>query len=457
MCGLTVILGSCTDKLLGWGILLWATEEPAVPSGTILPVYVKSNINRHWIAGVPEAYRITSETGMDKFEIPLSKLELVGSKNAAQKRAEAFASLALVYGETLQDGLPIRAEPDNTARRTYRLKMGEAVKILEEAPGNPPISASGEPLAGTWYKVLTEDGSTGYCFSYRLRLFEHTGGPLTIAHAEEEQDDPDLDRLLTKTWSPESYGVMMNAGKLDLEELSRHWRFSPGQDTGIAHIFVPSVNRTFPYTAIRRDGTRAWRFEGANLQMRLRSDTVLEVQFTENGGALRTLLFVALPSDVDDLIVQETARQEERFRRIYALGPVFASTNYGTLSFTREGRFTWTGYDFLVPQVIPAAGMGNGTVSMGLFLSPELMNMNRYDGAFSLYVEGVIKPVHFLYTFDNQGLRIEYIPPANLDGVIVTRQASSPLVIYFFKAEQVFTFDREPFTFDTEPEAEADF
>ncbi|MDR2534591.1 MAG: SH3 domain-containing protein [Treponema sp.] len=430
-------LGSCTNKLLGWGILLWAAEDPAVPSGTVLPVYIRSNINQHWVAGIPEEYQLQpngSEPLIDKFEIPLAKLELVGSKKAAQKRAETFADLALTYGETLQDGLPIRAEPDNSARRTYRLRMGEVVKILEEAQGAPPISASGEALAGVWYKVLTENGSAGYCFSYRLRLFEHKGGTLAIAPIEEEQDDPELDQVLTKTWSPESYGIMVNTNKLDLEELSQHWRFSPGQDTGIAHIYVPAINLTFGYTSIVSEGNRTWRFEGAPLQMRLRSDATLEVQFTENGGALRTLLFVALSSDVEDLIIQETARQEALFKKVYDLGPMFNSNSYGSLLFTPDGRFSWTGYDFLVPLVIPETGMGNGAVSMGLFLSSELAS--RYDGAFSFRLEGLIRPIHFLYTLDNQGLRIEYIPPGNLDGPIVTRQASSPLVIYFYKAER---------------------
>jgi hypothetical protein len=389
------------------------------------------------VVGIPESYRSASQ-GTDKFEIPIAKLELVGSKNAARKRAAAFSRLALTYGETLQDGLPIRSEPDNAARRTYRLKMGEVIKILEEVDGNPPISTTGEPLSGAWYRVLTENGSEGYCFSYRLKLFEHTGGPLTIVHTAEEQEDPDLDRLLAKTWSPESYGAMLNTNKLDLEELSRHWRFSPGQDTGIAHIYLPTIDKIFSYTGIRAEGSRSWRFEGAPLQMRLRSDTTLEVQFTENGSALRTLLFVALPTDVDDLIIQETARRDALFRNLYTLGPVFRSTNYGTLSFSSDERFTWIGYDFLVPQVIPASGMGSGTVNMGLFLSPHLAE--RYTGALVFHLDNSSRAIPFLYTLDTQGFRIEYIPPANLDGITVTRQASSPLVIYFFKAERSLDF-----------------
>ncbi|MDR1956005.1 MAG: SH3 domain-containing protein [Treponema sp.] len=430
-----MLLSSCA-RPVGWGLLLWSTEDPAVPSGAVLPVYIKSNINQVWVAGIPEAYRRNSlSTGIDKIELPLSKLDLVGSKRAAEKRAAAFADLALIYGEALQDGLPIRDTPDNSARRVYRLRQGEVIKVLSQVEGTPAISSTGEPLQGVWYEVLTETGSRGYCFSYRLRLFEHAGGPLQIVHVVEAQEDPELEKVLAKTWSPESYGIMLNTRKIDLQDLSRQWRFTPGQDTGIAHLYLPTLDKAFSYTSIRSEGDRSWRFEGAPLQMRLRSDTTLEVQFTENGSALRTLLFVALPQAVEDIIIQETARRDQLFRDIYDRGPVFHSDNYGTLSFFGEGTFSWRGYELLIPWVIPATAQNRGTLSMDLFLDPELEH--SYNGAFSLYFDGPggpLQAVQFLYTLEPQGFRIEYIPPANLYGVTVTRRAGSPMVIYFSKA-----------------------
>jgi hypothetical protein len=433
------LLASCSR--LGWGILLWSSEEPPIPSGTVLPVYIRSNIDQVWVVGIPEIYR-DGKRGMDKMEIPLSQFELVGGKGKARKRAETFAPYALTYAETLQDGLPIRDNPDNSARRIYRLRTGEIIKVLSRAEGNPAISAAGDPLPGEWYRVLTEDGNTGYCFSYRLKLFEHYGGPLAVARTEEvEAEDPDLENLLAKTWSPEFYGTMVNNRRLNLEALSRHWHFDPGQDTGIAHIYLPAVDQTFSYTAIRPAGARAWRFEGSALQMTLRSDTLLAVQYTESGGALRTLLFTALPAAVEDLIIQETARREDLFHNIFSQGPAFTSNNYGTISFTEAGEFNWTGFDILVPQVIPQAAAGNGRVAMDLFLGPSLQD--RYNGAFSLRFENVSPrgsggpdmTVRFLYALDSQGFRLEYAPETSMEDAAVVRRASSPMVLYFFKAE----------------------
>jgi hypothetical protein len=437
------LFGSCS-RLLGWGVLLWSAEDPAIPSGTVLPVYIRSNIDQVWVAGIPKMYR-EPEDPVDKLEIPLAQLELVGGKRAAEKQARDFAPFALIYAETLQDGLPIREGPDNGTRRVYRLKIGEIIKVLTMAEGSPAISTTGDPLPGEWYQVLTEDGNTGYCFSYRLRLFEHTGGSLTLTQAApEEVEDPELDRLLARTWSPEWYGTMLNTGRIDLEDLSRHWRFAPGQDTGIARIYLPGLDRTFSYTGIRSAGSRSWRFEGASLQMSLRSDTVLEVQYTETGGAQRTQLFVALPVEVEDIIAQETVRRDGLFNTIFAQGPVFNSANYGTLSFSEDGRFTWIGYDLLIPGIIPTTALESGAVVMGLFLDGSLNS--RYDGAFSFVFDHIETTdalvsgasgatVHFMYTLDAQGLRIEHVPESSLNGVTVTRRASSPMVIYFFKAE----------------------
>jgi hypothetical protein len=432
-----VLFGSCT-RLLGWGILLWSAEEPPIPSGSVLPVYIRSNIDQVWVVGIPESYR-RGGNGIDKLEIPIPQLELVGRRKAAQERAAAFSGYALTYAETLQDGLPIREDPDNGARRVYRLKTGQIIKILNRVPGNPAISTTGEPLPGDWYRVLTEDGSVGYCFSYRLRLFEYTGGSLGAlpAVAEEEGEDQELERVLSLVWSPESYGSMINSGRIDLEELSRHWGFSPGQDAGIARIKMPNLDQTFSYTGIHAENPQTWRFEGAPLQMSLRSGTTLAVQYSEGGGAQRTLLFVALPTDVDDIIMQETERRNTRFQRLYNEGPIFSSTNYGTLAFTPEGRFTWTGYELLVPRIIPRSVLGSGEVTMRLFLGPSLEA--RYEGAFSLLFDGIGGPgtgADFMYTLDDQGFRIEYVPPDALDGITVTRRASSPMVIYFFKAER---------------------
>jgi hypothetical protein len=425
---------SC-ERTLGWGMLLWSTEDPPVPSGTILPVYVRSNINQVWVAGIPVKYRAAGSGSPDKFEIPLSLLEFAGSKGAAAKRAGEFAEYALLYAETLQDGLPVREHPDNGSRRVYRLRAGEIIKILAKTEGASAISTTGDPLPGDWYRALTKDGNTGYCFSYRLRLFEHSGGPFNVERAEtEEAEDPDLEFVLSQKWYPEYYGTMAASGKIDIEEMGKKWQFFPGQDARAARIYAPELDRTFPYSGIKRDGNRSWHFEGASLQMTLRGESLLAVQYADDGGVMRTLLFVTLPSSPDVLIVQETERRNALYQDFITCGPYFTSSNYGTLSFTANGRFIWNGNSLLAPRIIPPDALGTGAVEMRLFTGPSLETL--YTGAFTLRFDragSAAFPVNFLYTLDSQGLRLEYVSVENLDGPTVTGRSPSPVIIYFYR------------------------
>jgi len=425
-----LLLSSCSK--LGYGVLLWSIDDPPIDSGTVLPVYIRSNIEKIWVVGVPE----TSKANKDyKKEIPLTQLEFVGNKRKTMKRAEEFAKYALAYAENLQDGLPIRDNPDNNSRRVYRLRLGEVVKILGVARGIPPISASGDPLPGEWYRVLTNDGVIGYCFSYRLKVFNQNDGSMQApaSNVRETAPDPELEMILSRTWSAESYLQMLNSRRFNIQELEKKYRFDFGQDTGVARIILPDIERQFSYQRIISEGERAWRFEGADLQMVLRSNTTLAVQFTDTLNNRQTLLFVALPTNVDNLIIQENAKRENQYLNIYNQGPVFTSNNYGTITLLQTGDFTWTGFNSLVPQLISPDTRGSGRILMDLYISPSYEE--RYNGAFTLRFTDIRSnnTLYFLYAIDNQGLRLEVVPEFCIEDITVTRRASSPTVLYFFR------------------------
>jgi hypothetical protein len=231
---------------------------------------------------------------------------------------------------------------------------------------------------------------------------------------------------------------MVDYKRVNLDDLSRRWRFDPGQETGTARIFVSGLDQIFSYTAIRPEGSRTWRFEGTNLIMQLRTDNTLAVQFTESqSGSMRTLLFVSLPITADDLIMQESARRDRLYDAIYNQGPVFISNNYGTLMFRENKTFSWKGFDLLVPQFIPETTGGDGNISMDLFLDSSLED--RYSGAFTMHfainaaaIYGGEAILRCMYALDNQGFRIEIAPETTVEDMTVLRRAPSPMVLYFY-------------------------
>ncbi|MFA6507714.1 MAG: hypothetical protein WCT14_16555, partial [Treponemataceae bacterium] len=78
----SAVLSSCS-QIKGYGLLLWSVDEPQIPSGTMLTVYIKSNIDNVWVVGVPGT--------KDKIELPLWKMELIGSKGKTKSAAKKFA------------------------------------------------------------------------------------------------------------------------------------------------------------------------------------------------------------------------------------------------------------------------------------------------------------------------------------------------------------------------------
>jgi len=427
-----LVFTSCSSKL-GYGVLLWSIDEPPVLSGSVLPVYIKSNIEKVWIVGIPP--HLVPEGGSDKIEVPLYQLEFVGNKRKANAWASEFAEYAHTYAENLLDALPIRDNTDNNAKRVYRLRLGEVIKVLSKVNGTPPISGTGDPLPGDWLRVLTSDGVVGYCFSYRLKLFEQ--GNDSVQHTEiegsEAINDADLDMVLSTMWYTDAYQKMIDAKKVNAQAMERSYRFEPGHETGIARIILPDFERQIRYQKISPDGNRSWIFEGTNLKMTLNSNTSLTVQYAEGTGARRNFQFINLPTDIKNIIAQENARRESDYREIFNQGPVFSSTNYGTLTLISTGNFTWTGYELLVPQLFPEETNGTGRITMDLYIDEPFKD--RFNGAFTLTFSDIRTNniFYFMYGIDNQGMRLEVVPASCIEDTTVVRRATTQMIIYFFK------------------------
>ena len=62
---------SCSG-VIGYGVLLWNVGEKEIPDGTVVPVYLKSNISKVYVIGLPET--------KEKIEVPLWKLSVPESK-----------------------------------------------------------------------------------------------------------------------------------------------------------------------------------------------------------------------------------------------------------------------------------------------------------------------------------------------------------------------------------------
>jgi hypothetical protein len=420
----------CSGKYIGYGVLLWGIDDPPIPAGTVLAVQVRSNIEQSWITTPPDEYKAE---GKEFALVPLPHLEFFSSKRKADKFAASFSEYAITYAETLQDGLPIRDKPENNAKRTYRLKEGEIIKIISPAKGVEAISSSGNPLEGAWFDVLTQSGSKGFCFSYRLRMFDHSSSPLGSSGQQAEAgEDKELDLILSRIWYPESYGVMIDSGRLDLDILSKNYSFNPGITNRRARIFLESGTEEFRYRKITKAGEHSWTFDDTPLKVTLGSNSKLEVIWEDDINKKHSAIFVSLPGTVESIVKEEKEKRQGKYISLYNRGPEYSSSNYGVLTLSANGNFNWDNIDTLPEGMLPASAVGTGKVDTEYTLAGEMAE--RYTGAFALRfnaASGAGTVLVFAYTLDNQGLRMEYIPHDYVQSNTVSRRTPSPFVIYF--------------------------
>ena len=131
------LLASCSPRL-GWGLLLWTAPEGPLPAGSIVPVYIKSNIQKVYVVGVPGSKGKKAK----KIELPLWQIELYPSRRKAAARVKAMGANISLYMVAARDGLPFATCPRTPGKRVYRLREGQSVKCSTR-PRGKQVSTGG--------------------------------------------------------------------------------------------------------------------------------------------------------------------------------------------------------------------------------------------------------------------------------------------------------------------------
>lgn len=411
---------SCSG-LLGYGVLLWSIPDEDLYSGDVVPVYIRSNINNQYVIGTGSAQK-------DKREIPLWQIELFKSKKKAQQYSVEFSEYRHVYAETMRDGLPMRESPENTSERVYRLKLSQRIKILKKGKG-APVTSGGHELEGDWLLALTDDGQRGWVYSYSLRLYNEEDEGSIKLDASVDKEDSVLVSILENKWYPDSYRLMQETSRVDLDKVQASYGFFPGSQSGVVRIEQADQHASFPYSAITKTQENTYRFEDTAVTMELRSPSQLFVSFTDKTGVPQYLYFCTLTVTPEELIQQENERRETRYNRLMANGTVFSSNSYGRLQLLQGFHFMWSGYQLLTPNLIPEGSGSSGTVDFDYFIHSSLKS--SYDGAISFTFDGTKTKLVFLYTKTEDGLRLEEVYVENAKDKLIKDRNFSPLVLFF--------------------------
>ena len=418
----SVIFTSCKDKVMGYSVVLWNIPESNIQSGDIIPVYIKSNISHVYIAGDHDG---------NKIEVPLWKMTNPTSKRKVSKVQAKYADEAHTYAHVKIDGLPCRAEPVNTSKQVYRFRKNEIIKILYKGEGQQPMSGS-KPLEGDWYRILTNDGTEGWCFSYSLNLFELdengeiVGGNKIVI--EEEKDDK-WERIISNVWYPERFSQMIKRNNIDLDELNAAYRFVINTTNNKVILNTKDIHEAWDFTGYKKTDDKEYTIDGIPLKIIYKNPNYIVLRYTDSSGKPQDLDFVIIEEDLNTIVTNEKTRRTDEYNKIFEHGPKFKSSSYGTLTLTQEGTFKWTGFKLLVPSIIPNGNKTVGTVSVKYSVSKSVLN--NYDGVLTFKFEGLPEEVNFLYKLEDGGIRFEDTTTAEFTGNQLVSRGSSPVIIYF--------------------------
>ncbi|MDP2790240.1 MAG: SH3 domain-containing protein [Rectinemataceae bacterium] len=416
------LASSCTPRL-GWGVVVWSVPGASgagntasrgsgsidsIPTGSIVPVYIKSNIGKVYIIGIPGSPRT-------KLEVEQWRVEVFGSRGKAARRIKDFGEYLDTFMISARDGVPLREKPTNAGKRVFKLRVGQTVKVFAKVEGES-VTTGGKPLPGDWYLVMADDGTKGYVFSYAMKLYrESESGALA---AKGTDDFPDrIDAFFANAWRPDWFRTMIDSGSLDLDRFALKYGLFADAVRKQIRIELPGVSETFNYTSISESSGTAV-FEGTSLSVSFPSGDRILARWPDSQE------FILIPEDIRAEIRKEGLARQDRLSSFVSAEAsamhlsatssqvTMESPESGRFVLSSSGRFTWTGRENVPEGFVPAGAGESGSVVMRLVMD-EVLKAD-WNGAVSLDFAGSdLPPVDFLYR-------------TGPDGVVFARAVTEP-------------------------------
>lgn len=415
---LTLLSFGCGRRTIGYGVVLWSPEEQTIPTGSVVPVYEESRIKKTYIIGVPNQ--------KTPYEIPNSRIQFLKTRKEAETFASNFEPVRYLFAISERRALPIREKPDRLSKQVYRLRQDERIKILQL--GTEPSDENG--LKGHWHKVLTEDGTVGYCFDYYLTLYD--GKSNTKIASTRDPAEERIALLVSTTWRPTYFQTMVSSRRIDLERFKPEYGLFITLDPPLIRIQTPEVQREIAFTSLTAGTGNRFLVEGANVSLSMDPNAQnLTLTFQERNEQ-KTLQFVAFRGDVEETIQKEKERREKLLASFLEKGQILRSSGFGEITLKPDGTFQWVDFDRLVPTVLGNGLKGSGRIEFSTFQDSSIQG--EYDGSLTFRFDGGIAGKNratFLYKFTDGGVRFLHVPQANIRENTIQRLSTTPLILFF--------------------------
>ncbi len=406
---------SCSQKVLGYGTILWSTDENLFSTGQKITIISESEL--------ADVYLISDESGNEPVQIERWRVALFNDPVQAEENSKIVSEFKNIYARNLKDGLLIREEPDINSDRAYKMRKDQILKVYGRTA---EISTIGQ-YEGYWYKVITEEGISGFCFDHYLDIYDSS------ISLEEKENPADIltNNAFTKNYHPSVFIEMIKDSAVDLKYFIPQVGLFPDLKNKFLKIVTNKYSINFSWDTPVLVDKRSFALGEDGIVIHVLSDTKLQVNYYYEGQKVVNTYYII--EGMEDIILAESERRENLYNSLIEAGTSFSSNAYGDIKMQIDGSFSWENYDRLVPQIIPAGSEGTGKIRFNKFISDKLKE--EYTSIISFdfkYGERII-PIHFLYTLDGKKLRLTYVPEKDIDNKnIVSKKSISPVVIAFY-------------------------
>jgi hypothetical protein len=276
--------------------------------------------------------------------------------------------------------------------------------------------------------VLTGTGVEGWCYGYSIILRE-IGAEVDDEVVEEE--DETLAHILSQVWRPQYFKRAIEEGRIDLQEFRTDIGLFPEPENDKMILTTKDLNFVFEYDSIITYRRGAYLFEGTELKIRAAEPERIIVEYNDE-GKYREESYVIVHNNVERIVDRERERRQKLYNQIVENGTTLSSSGYGDIELPSRTEFRWSGFERLVPDIIPPGVAGSGRLDFTFFL-PDHMK-SEYTGAVSFYFSEFVElPVTFLFNAADEGTQFIYVPPSliNEDRFIIEREPAVPFIIFF--------------------------
>ena len=360
---LITIFSSCSQKILGYGTILWAPESGLISTGQTVTIISESEL--------ADVYLLNDGSSEEPVQMDRWRVEFFEEETLAHERSKSILQYETIFARNLKDGLLIREEPGINSQRVYKMRKNQVIKVIDRIAD---ISTVGQ-YEGYWYQIITEDGTNGYCFDHYLDIFDRSVKP-------EEKVDPAemlLEAAFNRSYYPSRFIDMIRNEAIDLKLFKPQIGLFPDLENRKLKIANNGYSINVEWDSLTLIDKRSFELGESGVEVTVLSDTQLQLSYYYEGQKI--IVNYVIIENIEDIIIAETERRETLYNSLLETGTSFSSNAYGNIKMQFDGSFTWIDYDRLIPQIIPNGSDGTGKIKFDKFLSPAVRD--EYTGIMS--------------------------------------------------------------------------